>query len=100
VPRRTANLLFSAHLPSYTALSFGLGGHWQSAISNVESSGFTVRQGSYAVLNGFVAWDFLPNATLRFNVRNLGNEKYINTLRYSGFYGAPRNYTLSMDWRF
>jgi outer membrane receptor for ferric coprogen and ferric-rhodotorulic acid len=100
VPRRTANLLFSAHLPSYTALSFGLGGHWQSAISNVESSGFTVRQGSYAVLNGFVAWDFLPNATLRLNVRNLGDEKYINTLRYSGFYGAPRNYMLSVDWRF
>lgn len=100
VPRRTANLLLSVRLPAYTALSFGLGGHWQSAISNVESSGFTVRQGSYAVLNGFVAWDFLPDATLRLNVRNLGNEKYINTLRYSGFYGAPRNYTLSMDWRF
>jgi outer membrane receptor for ferric coprogen and ferric-rhodotorulic acid len=33
-------------------------------------------------------------------VRNLGDEKYINTLRYSGFYGAPRNYMLSVDWRF
>lgn len=100
VPRRTANLLLSTRLPQYRALSFGLGGRWQSAISNVESSGLTVHQGSYAVLNGFVAWDFLPNATLRFNVHNLGNEKYINTLRFSGYYGAPRNYTLSLDWRF
>jgi outer membrane receptor for ferric coprogen and ferric-rhodotorulic acid len=100
VPRRTANLMLSAHLPSYTPLSFGIGGRWQSAISNVETSGFAVRQGSYAVFNGFVAWDFRPDATLRFNVRNIGNEKYINTLRYSGFYGAPRNYMLSLDWRF
>lgn len=100
VPRRTANLLLSARAPGYRALSFGVGGRWQSAISNVESSGFTVRQGSYAVLEGFVGWDFLPNATLRLNVRNLGNQKYINTLRYSGYYGAPRNYTASLDWRF
>jgi outer membrane receptor for ferric coprogen and ferric-rhodotorulic acid len=100
VPRRTANLLLSAHLPSYRAISAGLGGRWQSGISNTESSGFTVRQDSYAVLNGFFAWQFMPDATVRLNVRNLGNRKHINTLRYSGFYGAPRNYTLSLDWRF
>ena len=100
VPRRTANLILSARVPSYNALSFGIGGRWQSDISNVESSGFTVRQDSYAVVNGFVAWDFLPNATLRFNANNIGDEKYINTLRYSGYYGAPSNYTLSLNWRF
>lgn len=100
VPRRTANLLLSGRLPAYQALSLGLGGRWQSAISNVESSGFTVRQDSYAVLNAFAAWDFLPNATVRLNVNNLTDEKYINTLRYSGYYGAPRNYTLSLNWRF
>jgi outer membrane receptor for ferric coprogen and ferric-rhodotorulic acid len=100
VPRRTANLLLSMHVPGDSGLSFGIGGRWQSAISNVETSGFTVRQGRYAVLNGYAAWDFRSNATLRLNVDNLGDEKYINTLRYSGFYGAPRNYTLSLDWRF
>jgi outer membrane receptor for ferric coprogen and ferric-rhodotorulic acid len=100
VPRRTANLILSARVPSYNALSFGIGGRWQSDISNVESNGFTVRQDSYTVVNGFVAWDFLPNATLRFNANNIGDEKYINTLRYSGYYGAPSNYTLSLNWRF
>lgn len=100
VPRRTANLLLTARMPGYTALSYGIGGRWQSDISNVESNGFTVRQDSYAVLNGFVAWDFVPNATLRLNVNNLTDEKYINTLRYSGFYGAPANYMLSLNWRF
>lgn len=100
VPRRTANLVLSARVPSYTALSFGIGGRWQSAISNVESNGFTVRQDSYAVFNGFVGWDFQPNATLRLNVNNVVDETYINTLRYSGYYGAPRNYTLSLNYRF
>lgn len=100
VPRRTANLMLSARLPGYAPLSFGIGGRWQSRISNVENNGYTVRQDGYAVLNGFIAWDFLPNATLQANVHNITDEKYINTLRYSGYYGAKRNYHLGMNWRF
>ena len=101
VPRRTANLVLSARLPSYEALSFGIGGRWQSAISNTESySGQTVRQGSYTVLNAFAAWDFLENATLRANVGNLTDEKYINTLYQIGYYGAPRHWSLSLEYRF
>ena len=58
------------------------------------------NQDSYAVVDAFVAWQFAPQATLRLNARNITDEKYINTLRYSGYYGAPANYTLSLDWRF
>lgn len=101
VPRRTANLMLSARLPSYEALSFGIGGRWQSGISNVESySGQTVRQGSYAVLNAFAAWDFFENTTIRANVGNLTDEKYINTLYQIGYYGAPRHWSLSLEYRF
>ncbi len=100
VPRRTANLLLSGRLPGFEVFSWGIGGRWQSDIFNIESSGFPVRQDSYAVVNAYVGWDFLPNATLRINANNIGDEKYINTLRYSGYYGAPANYSLSLDWRF
>ncbi len=101
VPRRTANLMLSTRLPAYEAVSFGIGGRWQSAISNVESySGQTVRQGSYTVLNAFAAWDFLENATVRANVGNLTDEKYINTLYQIGYYGAPRHWSLSLEYRF
>lgn len=101
VPRRTANLTLSSRLPVYPALSYGIGGRWQSATSNVESyTGYTVRQGSYAVFNAFLGWDVLPNATLRFNVNNLTDQKYINSLYQIGYYGAPRNYALSFDYRF
>ncbi len=100
VPRRSANLILSARAPGYAALSYGIGGRWQSEVWNIESSGFTVRQDSYAVLNGFVAWDFVENASVRLNVDNLFNEKYISTLRYSGYYGAPSNYSVTLNWRF
>ncbi|MFT4257404.1 MAG: TonB-dependent siderophore receptor [Pseudoxanthomonas sp.] len=100
VPRRTANFMLSGRLPAYRALSWGIGGRWQGEVFNIATSGTTIRQGSYAVLNAFAAWDVLPNLTLRANVNNIADEKYINTLRYSGFYGAPRNYTLSLDWKF
>lgn len=100
VPRRTANLALRARMPSYPALSFGASARWQSDISNVESSGMTVRQGSYAVLNAFVAWQVLPKTTLRLNVNNIADEKYINTLRYAGYYGAPRSYQISLNHQF
>lgn len=96
VPRRSANLLLSGRLPGHEAFSWGVGGRWQSRIANG-----AVSQDDYAVINAYAAWDFLPNASVRINAGNLGDQKYINTLRYgAGYYGAPRNYTLSMDWRF
>lgn len=101
VPRRTANLMLTSRLPTYEALSFGLGGRWQSEISATDIyTGGIVRQGSYALLNAFVAWDVLPNATIRANVNNLTDKKYINSLYQIGYYGAPSNYQLSFDWRF
>ncbi|MGE8233642.1 MAG: TonB-dependent siderophore receptor [Stenotrophomonas sp.] len=101
VPRRTANLMLTSRLPNHEALSFGLGGRWQSDTSTKESyTNMVVRQGSYAVLNAFVAWDVLPNATVRANINNLTDQKYINSLYQIGYYGAPRNYQLSFDWRF
>jgi outer membrane receptor for ferric coprogen and ferric-rhodotorulic acid len=100
VPRNTANLMLSGRLPSYTALTLGIGGRWQSEISNVESSGFTVRQDSYAVFNTFAAYQVTPKTTVRFNINNITDEKYINTLRYAGYYGAPRNYEASLNYQF
>lgn len=100
VPRRTANLILSGRAPGYGALSYGIGARWQGEVWNTESSGFDVRQDSYAVVNGFLGWDFAENAGVRLNVNNLFNEKYINTLRYSGYYGAPSNYAVTLNWRF
>ncbi|MFT4255782.1 MAG: TonB-dependent siderophore receptor [Pseudoxanthomonas sp.] len=101
VPRRTANLALSTRVPGYTALSLGIGGRWQSEVSNVDSfSGYLVRQDSYALLNAFAAWEIGSGLTLRVNVNNLTGKKYIYSLYDVSYYGAPREYALSLDWRF
>ena len=101
VPRRTANLTLSTRVPSYKALSFGVAGRWQSKISKPDDyTAALVRQGSYTMLNAFAAWDVRPNVTLRANVANITDKKYINGLYTIGYYGPPRNYSLRLDWRF
>lgn len=101
VPRRTANLMLSARLPSFTALSFGIGGRWQSEVSNADSfSGYIVRQDAYTLLNAFAAWEVQPNITVRANVNNLTDEKFINSLYEVSYYGSPRDYSVSLNWRF
>jgi outer membrane receptor for ferric coprogen and ferric-rhodotorulic acid len=102
VPRNTANLIFSTRLPGVPSLSFGVGGRWQSEVWNFESyvTSAPVRQRSYALLNAFMAWNITPDVTLRANVNNITDKKYIQSLYTVSYYGAPRQYALSLDWRF
>ncbi|MCD9005982.1 TonB-dependent siderophore receptor [Luteimonas sp. XNQY3] len=102
VPRRTANLLLSTRLPALPAVSFGAGGRWQSEISNFESyvTSNPVRQKGYALFNAFAAWDIAPDLTLRANVNNIFDRKYIQSLYSVSYYGPPREYSVSLDWRF
>jgi outer membrane receptor for ferric coprogen and ferric-rhodotorulic acid len=101
VPRQSANLMLSARVPGYTPLSFGIGGRWQSEVSNADSyTGYIVREGSYTLLNAFAAWNIRPNISLRANFDNLTDEKYINSMYYIGYYGAPSNYSVSLNWQF
>ncbi|WP_334178908.1 TonB-dependent siderophore receptor [Pseudoxanthomonas sp.] len=102
VPRRTANLMLSTRLQSVPALSFGIGGRWQSDIVNYEDyvKYARVRQDGYAILNAYAAWNITPALTLRANVNNITDEKYIQSLYSVSYYGPPRQYALSLDWRF
>jgi outer membrane receptor for ferric coprogen and ferric-rhodotorulic acid len=101
VPRRTLNATISARVPNFTALSFGVSGKWQSGVKGEEDYTFhPVYQDSYALVNAFAAWDIQPNITVRGNVNNISDEKYITSLYNVGYYGAPRNYSVSVDWRF
>lgn len=101
VPHTVVNFSMRHTLELLPQLTFGLSGKWQSKTAKVESyTGYTVTQESYAKLNLFTAWELSDNATLRLNVDNLTNEKYISSLWEIGYYGAPREYKLSFDYRF
>lgn len=101
VPRRTANLTLSSRLPSFMPLAFGINARWQSEVSNEDSySGYTVRQDSYGWLNAFASWEVVPNVTVRGNVNNITDEKYITSLYDISYYSAPRTYAMTVDYRF
>jgi outer-membrane receptor for ferric coprogen and ferric-rhodotorulic acid len=101
LPRLTSNLALVAKVPGFTAISFGLNGRWQSDISKVdEYTTATIRQDSYAILNAFARWDVTEKMTVRANLANLSDEKFITSLYQIGFYGAPRNYSVSLSYKF
>jgi len=91
----------SSRLPSFMPLAFGINGRWQSEVSNEDSySTYMVRQDSYGWLNAFVSWEVVPNVTVRGNVNNITDEKYITSLYDISYYSAPRTYSMSVDYRF
>jgi outer membrane receptor for ferric coprogen and ferric-rhodotorulic acid len=101
VPRRTVNLALTTKVPGLPALRLGVNGKWQSDISKVdEYTGVRIRQDSYARLNAFAKWDITEQMDLRVNANNITDEKYITSLYQIGFYGAPRNYSVSVGYRF
>lgn len=100
VPEETVNFAVNATLPQLP-VSLGLGGNWQSETSKVDAnSGLTVTQDSYLLLNAFAKWDIDERSQLQLNVNNLADEKYIASLYEIGYYGAPRNATISYQYSF
>lgn len=102
VARNSTTLALSARLPSYTALSYGVSARWQAGTTSGPDSysGYTVHQDAYAVFNAFVGWNITKDLSLRVNVNNIADKKYIGSLYQIGYYGAPRNSTASLEWRF
>ncbi len=101
VPRQTVNLALTSKIPGFTAVTLGLGGKWQSDISTEDGyAAGTIRQGSYATVNAFATWDINTHASLRANINNITDEKYIGSLYQVGYYGPPRNYAVTFGYRF
>ncbi|WP_431286224.1 TonB-dependent siderophore receptor [Roseateles chitinivorans] len=95
VPRHTLNFRVDTRVPVLPALRVGLGGRWQSEVSKIGSA----KQGAYVVANAFASYELSKAATLRANVNNLFDKKYIGGLAYGAIYGAPRNYGVSLDYK-
>lgn len=95
VPRNTVNFRVDSRVPLLPALRLGLGGRWQSDVSKVGSA----RQDAYWVANAFAAYELSRAATLRLNVNNLFDKKYIGGLAYGAIYGEPRNVSVTLDYK-
>lgn len=95
VPRRTLNLRADTRLAMLPKLKLGAGARWQSDISKTGGA----RQAAYLVANGFAAYDLSDRATVRVNVDNLFDKKYLRTVQFGALYGAPRTASVALEYK-
>ncbi|MCB1755923.1 MAG: TonB-dependent siderophore receptor [Gammaproteobacteria bacterium] len=101
IPRKTFNFAVRGKLPALPALRLGVAGKWQDDISTVDDvTGTAIKQDAYVLLDGFVAYDISESASIKLNVKNITDEKYITSLYQVGYYGAPRSAYISLDYKF
>ncbi|MGV8838526.1 MAG: TonB-dependent siderophore receptor, partial [Cellvibrio sp.] len=63
--------------------------------------GDTQVQGDLALVDLFARYAVTTNLTLALNVNNAGDEKYLLSPQWGqANYGAPRNVTGSITWRY
>lgn len=84
---------------------------WQTDISRVQgvvgpsyaNAGDTIitTQPAYGRLNLMANYRFNDALGLTFNVNNATDEKYLNSLLWAqGYYGAPRNFSVNLTYKF
>lgn len=95
VPRRTLKLRADTRLPMLPELRVGAAVRWQSDVSKRGGA----RQDAYLLADAFAAYALSDKATLRLNINNLFDKKYLRTVQYGAIYGAPRSVLLSFDYK-
>lgn len=97
IPTNQFKLAMAYNLASVEGLRVGAGINWQNEIYY----GDTEVQGSYALVDLFARYALTTNLTLALNLNNVGDEKYLLSPQWGqANYGAPRNVTGSISWRY
>lgn len=95
IPRHTLKLQADTRVAALPSLRVGSGLRWQSDISKVAGA----RQDAYTVVDAFAAYELTDKATLRLNIKNLADKKYIRSVTYGAIYGAPRSTALTLEYK-
>lgn len=96
VPRRTLKLRADTRVPMLPALRVGAAVRWQSDVAKTGGA----WQDAYVLADAFAAYALTDKTTLRLNINNLFDKKYLRTVQYGAIYGAPRSTLLSLDYKF
>jgi outer membrane receptor for ferric coprogen and ferric-rhodotorulic acid len=98
IPRKTFKASASYTIPNFDKLSLGGVIKWQDEIN---TDGDLVSEGAYTLLDLALNYQVLDNLGISFNIENLTDKKYINSLYWTqGFYGAPRHTSATVRWNF
>lgn len=102
IPRKTINFSVTGKLTGLSDMQYGLQGKWFDDIHALDTgSGGTIEQDAYVLVDGYLTYAVAKQASLRLNVKNLGDEKYIASLMNgAGYYGAPRTTSITFSYKF
>jgi outer-membrane receptor for ferric coprogen and ferric-rhodotorulic acid len=95
IPRRTLKLLADTRIAALPKLRVGSGLRWQSAVSKLAGA----HQDAYVLVDAFAAYELTDKATLRLNIKNLADKKYLRSVTYGAIYGAPRTAALTLEYK-
>ena len=95
VPRRTLKLRADTRVAALPKLRVGSGVRWQSDVSKMAGA----NQGAYALVDAFAAYELSEKATVRLNVYNVFDKKYLRTVQFGAIYGAPRTASLTLEYK-
>ncbi|MDC9502567.1 MULTISPECIES: TonB-dependent siderophore receptor [unclassified Pseudoalteromonas] len=107
-PENQLKLAATYQVPFVEGLTFGANYRWQDSTArdqyneNVEPRVYvtTTNQDAYGILDLMANYKITENVGVTFNVNNTTDEKYLHSLYWAqGYYGAPRNYALSVNWQ-
>ena len=105
-PENQLKMAATYQVPFIDGLTLGANYRWQDSISRVQvkdpagNALATTKQDAYGLLDLMATYEITQNVGVTFNVNNSSDEKYINSLYWEqGYYGAPRNYSLSVNWQ-
>ncbi|GAC23057.1 iron complex outermembrane recepter protein [Paraglaciecola mesophila KMM 241] len=96
-PRDYVNFSLNYTVPALPTLTVGLSGRWQSETKNTD---YNVTQDSYFLLNAYASYDITNDLSVKANLNNITDEKYLSSLHSSFYYAAPINGTVSVTYRF
>jgi outer membrane receptor for ferric coprogen and ferric-rhodotorulic acid len=108
IPHRTLKLSSTYLLVPAYDLHVGADVHWQNSIYYLDSGVTTadgasgvVRQPDYATLGLLANMKVTDHLHAYLNVNNIASRKYLGSLEWGqAFYAAPRNFSLSLDYKF
>ncbi|PHM19761.1 MAG: TonB-dependent siderophore receptor [Curvibacter sp. PD_MW3] len=103
MPRQMLRLSATYRVPGLEQLKVGGNLSWQDD-TYARYQGSEIRQKAYALLNLMARYDISKKVYATMNLNNATNEKYLNSLYWGswgqGFYGAPRNASVALNWTY
>jgi outer membrane receptor for ferric coprogen and ferric-rhodotorulic acid len=100
VPRRTLKGATTYRFDALPALKVGASVNLQSKIS-LDDGVAVIRQGGYATVGLMAQYEITPKITLSANLDNVTDNRHLASLYWDqSFYAAPRNGSVSVNWKY